>query len=138
MVRALRYVRRMTRSILLVDDEEPILLALSEFFTAEGWNVVAARELEEAEALLATQEFAAAIADLRLTGYGRADGLKIAETIHARYPRTRVILLTGYRSAEVETNARAFGVDCILHKPQPLSFIADIVTHLVERAGAGA
>ncbi len=128
----------MTRSILLVDDEEPILFALSEFLAAEGWDVWAARELEEAEALLATRRFEAAIADLRLTGYGGAEGLEILQTIHARYPKTRVILLTAYGSPEVEARARALGVDCILHKPQPLSFIAGIVTHLVEGPHGGA
>ncbi|HEY0593370.1 MAG TPA: response regulator [Thermoanaerobaculia bacterium] len=128
----------MTRSILLVDDEEPILFALSDFFAAEGWDVYAARELEEAEALLATRRFEAAIADLRLTGYGGAEGLKILQLIHARYPKTRVVLLTAYGSPEVETRARWLGVDCILHKPQPLSFIAGIVTHLVETNDARA
>lgn len=124
--------RVMTHSILLVDDEEPILFALSDYFAAEGWDVCAARELEEAEALLATRRFEAAIADLRLTGYGGAEGLKILQLIHSRYPKTRVVLLTAYGSPEVEMHARMLGVDCILHKPQPLAFIAGIVTHLVE------
>lgn len=122
----------MTRSILLVDDEEPILSALSEFLAAEGWAVWTARELEEAEALLATQRFAATIADLRLTKYGGAEGLKILGMIHARWPKTRMILLTAYGSPEVEARARSLGVDCILHKPQPLSFIAGIVANLVD------
>ncbi len=122
----------MKRSILLVDDEEPILFALTDYFATDGWTVWAARELEEAEALLATRRFHAAIIDLRLTGLGGSEGLSILALIHAQYPQTRVILLTAYGSPEVEMRARALGVDCVMHKPQPLPLIADVVSRLVD------
>ncbi len=122
----------MNRTILLVDDEEPILFALTDYFTADGWEVWAAREQEEAEALLTVHRFEAAILDLRLTGFGGAEGLRILHLIHSRYPRTRVIVLTAFGSPEVEARARQLGADCLLQKPQPLSLIADIVSRLVD------
>lgn len=122
----------MKRSILLLDDEEPILFALSDFFTSEGWNVWAATELEEAEAVLALRRFDAAIVDLRLTGYGGTEGLRILELMHACYPRTKVVMLTAFGQPHIEESARRLGARMVLHKPQPLSLIAEIMTRLVE------
>jgi DNA-binding response OmpR family regulator len=122
----------MKRSILLLDDEEPILFALSDFFTAEGWDVWAARELEEAEAVLALRSFDAAIVDLRLTGIGGTEGLRVLEMMHACYPRTKVVMLTAFGQASIEERARRLGARMVLHKPQPLWLIAEIMMQLVE------
>jgi DNA-binding NtrC family response regulator len=128
----------MKRSILVVDDEEPIRFALTDYLSAEGWEVSAAQEMEEAEALLMHQRFEAAILDLRLTRYSGSEGLGLLQLIHARYPRTRVILLTAFGSPEVEERARQLGVGCVLQKPQPLPFIAELVDRLVEEQHAEA
>ena len=53
--------------MLLVEDERVVLTALKKFFTREGFQVDCARELEEAEALIATSHYAIVIADLRLS-----------------------------------------------------------------------
>ena len=43
----------MSERILLVDDEQAILFAMRDYFTAYGYEVDCSREVEEAEALLA-------------------------------------------------------------------------------------
>jgi len=121
----------MAQRLLLIDDEEPILFALREYFTAYGYEVDCAREMEEAEALLANVPYAAVIADLRLTGSHGAEGLEIIGYVRERCPWTRIILLTAYGSPEVEAEARRRGVDSFLHKPKPLPEVAQIVYALV-------
>jgi DNA-binding response OmpR family regulator len=121
----------MAQRLLIIDDEEPILFALREYFTAYGYEVDCARELEEAEALLANVPYAAVIADLRLTGSHGAEGLEIIGYVRERCPWTRIILLTAYGSPEVEAEARRRGVDSFLHKPKPLPEVAQIVFALV-------
>ena len=54
--------------ILVVDDEEPILFAIRDYFEPLGWQVDCAQELEEAEALLSHIRYTLLIADLRLSG----------------------------------------------------------------------
>ena len=54
--------------MLVVDDEEPILFAMREYFSTCGYEVDCARELEEAEALISNVQYALVIADMRLTG----------------------------------------------------------------------
>jgi DNA-binding NtrC family response regulator len=114
------------RTILIVDDEEFIRFALSEYFSVLGYQVDVAGEWEEAEALLAARRYRLVISDLRLTGFGGTEGLEIVRSIHQRWPDTRVMLLTGYGSSEVRAEAVRRGVDAFLEKPMALPEIAKI------------
>ncbi|HEX4960723.1 MAG TPA: response regulator [Thermoanaerobaculia bacterium] len=121
----------MSPQILIVDDEEPILSAVREYFEPLGYGVDCARELEEAEALLAHVRYALLIADLRLTGSQSAEGLELVRFVRERSPWTRTILLTGFGSLEVETEAMGRGVDAFLQKPQPLARLAAVAEELL-------
>ncbi len=122
-----------TRSILIVDDEEYIRFALSEYFTTSGYRVDAAGEWEEAEALLASRQYSLVISDLRLTGFGGTEGLEIVRSIRQRWPDTRVMILTGYGSAEVRAEALRRGVDAFLEKPMDLLELMNIAEQLLAR-----
>ena len=113
--------------ILIVDDEGAILFSMKEYFTGRGFAVDCAQEMEEAQALLATRRYDAAIVDLRLTGTNCIEGLEIVEYIKERCQGTRIVLLTAYGSPEIETEARLRGIDAFLQKPMPLSAVERIV-----------
>lgn len=117
--------------LLVVDDEEAILFALRRYFGARGFAVDTASEREEAEALLATGRYAAALIDLRLTGVDGSEGLDLLSFVQHNCPDTRTILLTAYGSEELSLEARERGVDAILSKPQPLPRVAEVVIGLV-------
>jgi CheY-like chemotaxis protein len=117
--------------ILIVDDEEATRIALEEYFTGLGYTVDCAREAEEAEALVGHVRYDAIVADLRLTTSHGAEGLEIIGCVRERSPWTRIILLTAHASAEVEAEAHRRGVDRVLHKPQPLAAVAEIINALV-------
>jgi DNA-binding response OmpR family regulator len=119
--------------ILVVDDEEPILFAIRDYFEPLGWQVDCAQELEEAEALLSHIRYTLLIADLRLSGIHSNEGLELIRFVRERSPWTRVIVLTGYGSVEIETEAVGRGVDAFLQKPQPLADLAEIATRLTEK-----
>jgi DNA-binding response OmpR family regulator len=122
----------MTHRILILDDEEVIVFALREFFTAHGYSVDGARDLAEAQALFGTGErYALVIADLRLGGTQGTEGLEFVALARERRPAIRTILLTAYGSPEVEAEARRRGVDAFLHKPQPLIELAQTVRRLL-------
>ena len=132
--RALALSPSTTTRILIVDDEEPILFAMREYFVAKGWSVDCARETHEAVALLAEHDYGIAILDLRLSGTPGAEGLDLIESVRDRSPRTRIILLTAYGSREIEAEAFRRGADAFLHKPKPLSEVAQIASVLIGRA----
>lgn len=117
--------------ILIVDDEEPILSAMREYFESQTrFDVDCARELEEAEALLSHVHYALLIADLRLTGLHSSEGLELIRFARERSPWTRVVLLTSFGSPEVENEAVSRGVDAFRQKPMPLAELAQLAADL--------
>jgi DNA-binding response OmpR family regulator len=118
--------------LLIVEDEVAILNALKSFFTLQGFEVDAVPDREEAEDLLILRSHAAVIADLRMSGSFSTDGLEIVSFVRERCPSTKVILLTAYGSPEIEAEAWRRGVDAFLHKPLPLSEIANQVRSLLK------
>ena len=119
--------------LLIVDDEEPILFALREYFSARSYEVDCATAREEAEELIARRSYAAVIADLRLAGEGH-EGLDLVGYATGRSPATHVIVLTAYGSPEIERDARRRGAEAFLHKPIPLAELERVVAGLVTAA----
>jgi ActR/RegA family two-component response regulator len=117
--------------LLLLDDEEPILFALEDYFTACGWEVDTARTRADAEALLAERPYAAVVADLRLTMDSDVDGLDVLGTVRRRNPDTRTVLLTAYGTHATELRSHTGDVDAILQKPQPLAEVARVLERLL-------
>jgi DNA-binding NtrC family response regulator len=120
----------MRQRILLVDDQRPILLAVSEYFRRHGYDVDCAQRREEAEALLVEGRYACVISDLRLTAQG-ADGLDLIRSSRERCPQTRFVILTAHGTQAAEDEARNCGVDAFLHKPLALAQVASIVERLL-------
>lgn len=119
--------------VLVVDDEESIVFATREYFGTLGFEVHGAHELEEAEALLSHISYSVVIADLRLTGIYGTEGLAMVAFVKERCPHTAIVLLTAYRSAQMEAEAKRLGVDCFVQKPKPLPDLAQIVFALLDR-----
>jgi len=124
----------MQKRLLIVEDEPAILFALKLYFSRQGFAVDTARSREEADELLALEHYAVVIADLRLGGSSSTEGLDIISDVHRIAPETKVILLTAYGSSEVEMEAQRRGAHVLLHKPQPLPTIAEVVSSLLQSA----
>ena len=120
------------RRLLIVDDEEAISFAMSDFFSRSGYRVDRARTRGEAEALLAgSEDYDLVIADLRLSIHEPRAGLDLLRLARSRSPLVRMILLTAYGSPEVEAELAAFGDALLLSKPQPLLRIQEEVARLL-------
>jgi DNA-binding NtrC family response regulator len=117
--------------LLIIEDEAAILTALKMYFEGSGFAVDAASERGAAEALISAHHYAVVIADLRLTDSFGTEGLEIITFVRQHSPGTKVILLTAYGSPELEGEAWRRGVHAFLHKPQPLSAIAAVVSSLM-------
>ena len=68
------------RHILIVDDDEPVLLAMAEYFTHHGFTVHCARNVWEAETLLAANHCATVITDLQLSAGNDRQGFDLITT----------------------------------------------------------
>lgn len=120
----------MKPKILVVDDEELILSAIREYFLPLRYEVDCARELEEGEALLSHIRYSLLIADLRLAGTHSHEGLELIRFARERSPWTRIVVLTGYGSPEIESEAVSRGVDAFLQKPVRLAELAALAVRL--------
>lgn len=88
-----------TKKILIVEDEEALQKAMTEFLTAENFTVAAASDGERGLALAKTEDPDLILLDIilpKMDGYAVLDGLK-KDPVTQNIP---VILLTNLESAE--------------------------------------
>jgi two-component system, OmpR family, response regulator len=118
------------RRILMVDDKVTLCFAMREYFKLHDYQVDCAHNVDDAATRLNDSPYPIMIADLDLRGTHDLDGFKVIKMAREQCPETRIIVLTAYGSAEVESAARDLGVSAFLHKPSPLSEVARIVFEL--------
>ena len=100
--------------VLLVDDEEEFVSALSERLLLRGLEAETALDGEEALAKMSEREFEVVILDVMMPGLG---GLEVMKKIKRSYPRTQVILLTGHASTREGIEGMRLGAFDYLIKP---------------------
>ena len=118
------------KKIMIVDDEQSILLSLSYALRTGGVEVITCNEIEQAEEALSTTHFDLVIADIRMSGVNGIEGLELLSYIKQRYD-TKVIIMTGYGTEEIETEAYRRGALHYFRKP------IDIPELLKQVASAG-
>lgn len=107
------------KRILIVDDAAGFLLALKRIFQGPDLVVDTAETIEDAMALLKEQTYQVVIADIMLTMVLREEGLEILEYVKEHTPGTKVIILTGYGRPDILKKANTLGADLFFEKPIP-------------------
>jgi DNA-binding NtrC family response regulator len=100
--------------VLLVDDEEEFVSALSERLMLRGIEVDSALNGEEALALMVEKVFEVVILDVMMPGLS---GLEVLKQIKSTHPNTQVILLTGHGSTREGIEGMRLGAFDYLIKP---------------------
>lgn len=101
--------------ILVVDDDEGVVRALSRQLTSLGGEVRTARTFQGAADLLAREEFDLAILDLALSPHG-LEGFALLRGIRSCWPGLPVVLLTGQVTATIEAEALLLGANAVVEK----------------------
>lgn len=118
------------KKILIVDDEESILSTLSRALRKNGVEVITTTRIEEAEYAISNSFFDLLIADIRLTGVLGREGLELLQYVKTKSPETKVIIMTGYGSVEVEKEAYEKGAYFYFDKPLDLAVLKEKVAAL--------
>ena len=117
--------------LLIIDDAEEILSALTNFFTQKKYNVVSAANgldgLKYIEAKDAA--FDLVITDLVLPNIS---GVAIISIVKKRFPDTPVIAITGW-GEHPESLAKEAHADYVLEKPFKLPELEKLVLKLLNR-----
>jgi DNA-binding NtrC family response regulator len=104
-----------TLSVLVVDDEALLRWSLAETLRSHGHTVAEATSAKDArEAAAGGQSFDVVFLDYRLPD---SNDLRLLEDLLRRMPRSAVMLMTAYGTAEVVQGALDRGAYCVLTKP---------------------
>lgn len=83
----------MQRTVLIIDDEEPLRKLLGRIISLEGFTVLQAGTLKEGLSVLKQQSVEVILCDVKLPD---GNGVEFVKTIHERFPLSECILLTAY------------------------------------------
>ena len=100
--------------VLLVDDEQEFVHALSERLQSRSIRSAIAYDGEQALAMVASDEPEVIVLDLKMPGI---DGLEVLRRVKQTNPATEVIILTGHGSDAEEVIAADLGAFAYLRKP---------------------
>ena len=102
------------RSLLIIEDDEPLTGALRRSFERRAYKVSTAGNLDEAKDLLAAHTPNFAIVDLKLAA---SSGLACVKLLHDHDPAMRIVVLTGFASIATAVEAIKLGACHYLAKP---------------------
>ena len=124
--------------ILLVDDESDVTRILSTRLGRRGYDCQAAANGQEAVDAMGQFAFGIIIMDVKMPVM---DGMSALQIIHARWPKTQIILLSGHADMQLAVQAMGEGAFGYLMKPvdidELLFKIEDAVTQVRLEAGQG-
>ncbi|MFQ5867771.1 MAG: response regulator [bacterium] len=100
--------------ILVVDDEIETREVCQRLFKKKGYWVEFAEDGQRALEMMRDKHFEAVLADLRMPGM---DGLTLLKRIKEKYPKTEVIIVTGYAATNTEVKAMRIGAYDYIGKP---------------------
>ena len=106
---------RMTKPILVVDDEPILLSIVKSILTKQSYVVYTALSAKEAHGILSESEIAVVISDYKMPG---DNGIDFLERVRMEYPGIIRIIMTGYAEVHVAIDAiNRAGVFRFLEKP---------------------
>lgn len=115
--------------ILVVDDETAMLETLSSFFGNRGYQLMTATSAEAALKLIAQEQPALALIDIKLPGM---NGLELLKIVKHDHPGTRTFVITAY-DEENKKAAEALGVDAFFAKPIGLEALKKKVVEVLSQ-----
>ncbi len=129
-VPSLRFADPLSKSVLIVDDEEATAWALAESLREEGFSISTAANAAQAETIHDSHPVDLVITDLRLPDL---DGLALLERLAARGRAPLAIVISAWDGPEIRERLERSGALACVRKP----FDVERMKLLVARAFAG-
>jgi DNA-binding NtrC family response regulator len=114
-------------SLLLVDDDRHVLESMGDWLRSQGYEIDATARYTDALDRLGRKSYDLVLCDVRLSD---GDGFDLLEKCRRNWPRSQVILMTGYGTPDGAIEAIRAGAFDYLTKP----LIDDEVLMAIERA----
>ncbi|WP_183575954.1 sigma-54-dependent transcriptional regulator [Mucilaginibacter sp. X5P1] len=117
------------KKILIIDDEVNIALLLSKFLTRNGFEVKTASNGTTAMEYLKNEDFTLVLCDFRLED---TDGREMLKNIKNQYPKTGVIIITGYSDIKMAVELIKMGAYDYITKPLYPDEILNTINKAIE------
>ena len=109
---------KMNAKILLVDDEDEFINALTQRLEVRGLKVTGATRGQDAVDLIGNQSFDIIVLDLAMPGM---DGLETLQKIKEKDPDAEIVMLSGHGNLKSGVEAMKLGAEDFLEKPVDLN-----------------
>ncbi len=118
-------------TLLIVDDEETVRVAVRDFLETSGYRVLQAASCREAQDAVAGAAVDAAVVD-----YSLPDGnaLELLPRLHAALPGLPVVILTGHGTIDLAVRAIKEGAEHFLTKPVELKALLVLLERVLDNA----
>lgn len=119
------------KKVLIVDDERPFLLSLTDGLAvyADDFSVLTALNGKEAVKALGSTEVDLVVTDLKMP---RMDGFELLAYMTGNFPNIPVIVMTAYGTPEIEHRLQDMGTLHYLEKPLDINVLADKIVDMLE------
>jgi len=117
------------KKILIIDDEVNVALLLSKFLTRNGFDVTTASTGTIGMEYLKNGDFNLVLCDFRLED---TDGRAMLKNIKTQYPKTGVIIITGYSDIKMAVELIKMGAYDYITKPLYPDEILNTITKAIE------
>ncbi|TSA24499.1 sigma-54-dependent Fis family transcriptional regulator [bacterium] len=121
---------RFPTSVLAVDDEVPLLQALSAVLEQEGYHVQTAQDGVTAINCIQSTPFDIVLLDVKMP---RVDGIEVLRFIKDHYLDTQVIMLTGVSDIRTAVECMQLGAFHYITKPYAIDELLTIIARALER-----
>lgn len=118
--------------ILVLDDEEIVCTRLKPALEKDGYGVETFTDSRQAKQRLEEQFFDIVVTDLKMAGI---DGLELHQFIKDKWPKTRVIMISGFATVEITRTALQAGVRDIIAKPFKISQLKELIDKVSAEIG---
>jgi len=115
-------------TVLLVDDEEMLLNAASEFLTQNGYHVISTTSPIEALDIIKNQNISLLISDVIMPSM---DGYELADKAKGIKPELKIQLVSGFTNRTDEQKAHAL-CQSVLNKPYKLKTLLERVRNVLD------
>src|ERR1700748_3111403 len=117
------------KKILIIDDEVNVALLLSKFLTRNGFDVQTASNGNTGMEALKNGEYSLVLCDFRLED---TDGREMLKNMKIHYPKTGVIIITGYSDIKMAVELIKMGAYDYITKPLYPDEILNTINKAIE------
>jgi DNA-binding NtrC family response regulator len=114
----------MPEKVLLIDDEPDFLEAMAVRMRVRGLEVKTTTSIIDALDMAERESYNVIVMDLMMP---EMKGLEALKALKDREPKSRIILLTGYATREIEAEALKLGAVDLIEKPADLDHMMTII-----------